>query len=72
MSPSIERLVENECLRVASIFGVDELKNRHMLIDTRFKDKFKESYECLGRNISVSFEDLSEHSKPCRLIVKGS
>lgn len=66
----IHRLVENECLRVASIFGADELNNRELLIDVQYQDLFKEDYTCLGRDIPVDFADMSSHKKPCRLVRK--
>lgn len=61
MKLSIRKMMENECLRVASIFGADELANRVLIIDTRYKDEFTDSvFECLGRSIPVEY-GLLEH-----------
>ena len=64
----IDKIVENECLRVASIFGVDELNNRTLLIDTQHQDKFGEEYDCLGRTIKVEYKQID--GKPAKLIRK--
>lgn len=66
--PPIQKLVENECLRVASIFGTDELKKRELLIDVQYQDVFGDEYECLGRKIPVDYMDLSNYSKPVRMV----
>jgi hypothetical protein len=68
--PSIEKLVENECLRVASIFGTDELSNRKLLIDIRHEGKFGEEYTCLGRAIPVEYILLEDTIKQTRLVRK--
>ena len=68
MLPPIQVLVENECLRVASIFGTDELNNRELLIDLQYEDIFGNEYTCLGRKIPVDYVDLSHLSKPVRML----
>jgi len=66
--PPMQVLVENECLRVASIFGTDELSNRKLLVDVQYEDIFGKEYVCLGRKIPVEYADLSSHSKPVRMV----
>lgn len=69
--PPIQKLVENECLRVASIFGTDELNKRELIVDIQYKDLFGDEYECLGRKIPVDYLDLSHLSKPVRMVERG-
>lgn len=63
----IRRLVENECLRVASIFGADMLNERVLVIDKQFEDEMGNVYECLGRKINITYTDTPE-GKPAKLV----